>query len=191
MPPLQARAGCRPRRVRPTVSPSLTAEQHVKDREQTVRDLARQIFEMTVRTWLSSQREKLKGGYDLSESEFLALDALEDGEALTVGELRRRVGVLPAQMSRIIKALEQRYDEKLVVCSINPRDKRRIDVAITPRGRRAVEAFRRGKILATVEALRSLSDRDLTALLRVLNQVQDVLERGRHHVSPPCGDDQP
>ena len=163
----------------------------MKDREQTVRDLARQIFEMTVRTWLSSQREKLKGGYDLSESEFLALDALEDGEALTVGELRRRVGVLPAQMSRIIKALEQRYDEKLVVCSINPRDKRRIDVAITPRGRRAVEAFRRGKILATVEALRSLSDRDLTALLRVLNQVQDVLERGRHRGSAPRGDDQP
>jgi DNA-binding MarR family transcriptional regulator len=151
----------------------------VKDREQTIRDLARRVFEMTVHTWLSTQREKLKGGYDLSESEFLALDALEDGETLTVGDLRRRVGVLPAQMSRILKALEQRYDEKLVVCSINPRDKRKIDVAITPRGRRAVEAYRRAKIMATVEAIRSLSDRDLAALLRLLNQIQDVLERDR------------
>ena len=151
----------------------------MKDREQTIRDLARRVFEMTVHTWLSTQREKLKGGYDLSESEFLALDALEDGETLTVGDLRRRVGVLPAQMSRILKALEQRYDEKLVVCSINPRDQRKIDVAITPRGRRAVEAYRRAKIMATVEAIRSLSDRDLAALLRLLNQIQDVLERDR------------
>ena len=159
----------------------------MKDREQTIRDLARRIFEMTVHTWLSTQREKLKGGYDLSESEFLALDALEDGRTLTVGELRRRVGVLPAQMSRVLKALEQRYDEKLVVCSINLRDKRKIDVAITPRGRRAVEAYRRAKIMATVEALRSLSDRDLAALLRILNQMQDVLERDRRAGSDPRG----
>jgi DNA-binding MarR family transcriptional regulator len=64
-----------------------------------------------------------------------------------------------------------------VVCSINRKDKRKIDVAITARGRRAVEAYRRAKILATVDALRSLSDRDLSALLRILDQIQEVLER--------------
>jgi DNA-binding MarR family transcriptional regulator len=149
----------------------------VKNREQAIQSLARRIFAITVRTWIGSQREKLKGGYDLSESEFLALADLEGADGLSVGELRRHVGVLPAQMSRIIKALEQRYDEKLVVCSINRKDKRKIDVAITARGRRAVEAYRRAKILATVDALRSLSDRDLSALLRILDQIQDVLER--------------
>ena len=89
----------------------------MKNREQSVRQLALRIFDITKRTWLRSQREKLKGGCDLSESEFLALAAVD---SLSIGELRRHVGVLPAQMSRIIKAPEQRYDEKLVVSSINP-----------------------------------------------------------------------
>jgi DNA-binding MarR family transcriptional regulator len=160
----------------------------VKDREQAIQNLARRIFAITVRTWIGSQREKMKGGYDLSESEFLALAALEGSDCLSVGELRREVGVLPAQMSRIIKALEQRYDEKLVVCSINAKDKRKIDVAITARGCRAVEAYRRAKILATVDALRSLSDRDLSALLRILNKTQKAFERADANESPPDGE---
>jgi len=148
----------------------------VKNREQSIRRLALRIFDITKRTWLQSQREKLKGGYDLSESEFLALDALEAVDSLSVGELRRHVGVLPAQMSRVIKALEQRYDEKLVVSSINAKDKRKIDVSITPKGRRVVGAYRRAKVTASVEALHSLSDRDLAALLRILDKVQNVLD---------------
>ena len=148
----------------------------MKHREQSVRRLALRIFDITKRTWLQSQREKLKGGYDLSESEFLALDVLEAVDSLSVGELRRHVGVLPAQMSRVIKALEQRYDEKLVVSSINAKDKRKIDVSITPKGRRAVDAYRRAKIAASVKALRSLSDRDLAALLRILDKVQNALD---------------
>ena len=160
----------------------------MKNREQAIQSLARRIFAITVRTWIGSQREKLKGGYDLSESEFLALAALESADCLSVGELRREVGVLPAQMSRVIKALEHRYDEKLVVCSINAKDKRKIDVAITARGRRAVEAYRRAKILATVDALRSLSDRDLSALLRILNEIQKVFERADADESPPDGE---
>ena len=160
----------------------------MKDREQAIQNLARRIFAITVRTWIGSQREKMKGGYDLSESEFLALAALEGADCLSVGELRREVGVLPAQMSRIIKALEHRYDEKLVVCSINAKDKRKIDVAVTATGRRAVEAYRRAKILATVDALRSLSDRDLSALLRILNEIQKVFERADADESPPDGE---
>jgi DNA-binding MarR family transcriptional regulator len=138
--------------------PGFRTEPDVKTREQTIRQLALQMFEMAKRTWLESQREKMKGGFDLSESEFLTLDALEEVTSLSVGDLRRRVSVLPAQMSRIIKALEQRYDEKLVLCAINPKDKRKIDVSITPKGRRAVAAYRRAKIMTSVEALSSVSD---------------------------------
>jgi DNA-binding MarR family transcriptional regulator len=131
------------------------------------------MFDMTTRAWLATQREKMKGGYDLSESEFLALNALEHVQSLSVGELRQHVGVLPAQMSRVIKALEQRYDEKLVLCTINPEDKRKIDVSITPTGRRAVEAYRRAKIMNTVEALNSLTDEDLADFTRILTKIAD------------------
>jgi len=145
----------------------------VKSREQTIRNLALQMFDMATRAWLATQREKMKGGYDLSESEFLALNALDRVSSLSVGELRAHVGVLPAQMSRVIKALEQRYDEKLVLCAINPEDKRKIDVSITPTGRRAVEAFRRAKIAAVVGALGRLGDADLAAYARILNKIAD------------------
>jgi DNA-binding MarR family transcriptional regulator len=143
----------------------------VDDREQTIRRLALQMFDMTKHAWLRTQREKLRGGYDLSESEFLALDALEDVPSLSVGHLRRYVGVLPAQMSRVIKALEQRYDEKLVLCAINPQDKRKIDVSITPTGRRAVAAYRRSKITAMTQSLRSLGDGDLTAFVQIVDKI--------------------
>jgi len=151
----------------------------VKTRDQTIQRLALQMFEMTKHTWLQTQRENLKGGYDLSESEFLALHALEGAQSLSVGELRRHVGVLPAQMSRVIKALEQRYDEKLVLCAINPQDKRKIDVSITPTGRRAVEAYRRAKIMAMITSLSAVSDRDLAAFTRILDKIARAAGKGR------------
>jgi DNA-binding MarR family transcriptional regulator len=153
-----------------------SVEAAVKQRDQAIQELALQIFELTRRTWFESQREKLKGGYDLSESEFLALDALEDVEAMSVGQLRKHVGVLPAQMSRILKALEQRYDEKLVICSINPEDKRKIDVSITAKGRRAVDAYRRAKIQASIDALHSLTDTDLRNLSTILSKIGSALD---------------
>jgi len=156
----------------------------VNNRDQTIRELALRMFDMLKRTWFESQREKLKGGFDLSESEFLALDALEGLVSLSVGDLRRRVGVLPAQMSRIIKALEQRYDEKLVLCSINPKDKRKIDVAISPRGRRAVEAYRRAKIARSIESLEALSDEDLEAFIGILHKIEAA--QARPHAREPA-----
>ena len=147
-------------------------------RDPTTSALAREIFEITKHTWLLKQREKFKGGYDLSESEFLALDALEKVPCLSVGELRRHVGVLPAQMSRVIKALEQRYDEKLVLCAINAQDKRKIDVSITPTGRRAVAAYRRAKILGAVEALQSLPASDLRTLATILGKISRASAAG-------------
>jgi DNA-binding MarR family transcriptional regulator len=159
-------------------------ELRVKSREQVIRGLALQMFDMSTHAWLASQREKMKGGYDLSESEFLALAALENVASLSVGELRQHVGVLPAQMSRVIKALEQRYDEKLVLCAINPEDKRKIDVSITPTGRRAVEAYRRAKIMNTVEALNSLSDEDLDAFTRILGKIADGRAKSRPGAEP-------
>jgi DNA-binding MarR family transcriptional regulator len=146
-------------------------ESYVKSRERVIRSLALQMFDMTTHAWLATQREKMKGGYDLSESEFLALAALEHVASLSVGELRQHVGVLPAQMSRVIKALEQRYDEKLVLCAINPQDKRKIDVSITPTGRRAVAAYRRSKITAMTQSLRSLSDGDLAAFVQIVDKI--------------------
>jgi DNA-binding MarR family transcriptional regulator len=139
-------------------------------REAHIEQLASLMFERTKMLWRKSQRARFKGGYDLSESEFLTLDALEGGGTVSVGQLRRCVAVLPSQMSRIIKALEQRYEEKLVVCSINAQDKRKIDVAITPRGRRAVDSYRKFKLSQISEWLSRMPDDDLVAFERILDR---------------------
>jgi len=128
------------------------------------------MFERTKTLWRKSQSAKFKGGYDLSESEFLTLDALEGVDSLSVGELRRSVAVLPSQMSRIIKALEQRYDEKLVLCSINAQDKRKIDVSIAPRGRRAVDAYRKSKLTQITDWFSRMSDKDLAAFEGIMKR---------------------
>jgi DNA-binding MarR family transcriptional regulator len=160
----------RKRFLTPYSPPEITVTSH----KPTVDALALEVFEITKRTWLLGQREKFKGGYDLSESEFLALDSLEKLTSLSVGDLRRRVGVLPAQMSRIIKALEQRYDEKLVLCAINAQDKRKIDVSITPTGRRAVAAYRKAKIHSIIETLQSLPAGDLRNLGCILGKISQA-----------------
>jgi DNA-binding MarR family transcriptional regulator len=143
-----------------------------------VQVVAMEIFELTRQIWLSAQRRRDSNGMpDLSETEFLTLDALEQDGGMTVGDLQRRVEVLPAQMSRIIRNLESRYDEPLVSCALNPEDKRKINVSLTSAGRQAAEQFRRAKIELTAQSLRSLSGDDIRHLLRIVRQVAHEFRR--------------
>ena len=57
--------------------------------------------------------------------EGLALDYLANVESATVGEVKKVIQALPAQMSRIIRSLENKGDKSYVECSINPKDKRK------------------------------------------------------------------
>jgi len=137
--------------------------------------LAREIFELTKIAWLTAQRTKPDGRHDLSETEFLALDALEQSGRLTVGDLQRRINVQPARMSRIIKSLETKYDSPLVTCTINREDKRKIDVRLSEAGTSAADAFRRGKISINAEVLRSLSAGDVDDLMRIVRIIRKAM----------------
>src|ERR1700722_7009922 len=95
-------------------------------------ELAHTLFDVVTQFCLSVPRGRRRSG-DLKEIEFLTLSLLHQRETLIVGDIQRRLGVLPAQMSRIIRALEN-LNRPLIVCRINPNDKRKIDVALTPGG---------------------------------------------------------
>lgn len=133
------------------------------------------IWDITRITWSDAQRTKPEGQYDLSETEFLTLDALEHRDGSTVGQLQRHVKVLPAQMSRIIKSLETKYDLPLITCSINQADKRKVDVHLTEAGRQAVNAFRRAQIDSNLEAMKSLSAQDAEELLRIVRLIRKAM----------------
>jgi len=143
----------------------------------SLEELSREVFEITKVTWLMTPRTRRASHYDLSETEFLTLDALEQQGCLTVGAVQRRIQVVPAQMSRILRNLETKHERPLVRCAINAKDKRRVDVRLTKAGTAAVAAFRRHKITMTQSALRSLRARDRERLRRVVHMIRQAIDK--------------
>jgi DNA-binding MarR family transcriptional regulator len=95
---------------------------------------------------------------------------------MIVGDIQRLLGVLPAQMSRIIRSLENR-DRALIACRINPRDKRKIDVCLTSAGEKALTDYRDASVSRIVELLRHLSEEDQEDLTRSLDKLTEILGR--------------
>src|SRR5438552_13128724 len=120
--------------------------------EETARDL----FEVVTQLGLTALRGRKRTG-DLKEVEFLTLAILQAHGTMIVGDIQRLLGVLPAQMSRVIRALENR-ERPLIACRINPRDKRKIDVCLTPPGEKALLDYRGVRVGRIVDLLRNLPD---------------------------------
>jgi DNA-binding MarR family transcriptional regulator len=136
-------------------------------------ELAQGLFDAFTRFRLKGPRSRRRAG-DLKEVEFLTLTLLSQSDTLIVGEIQRQLGVLPAQMSRIIRSLEDR-DRPLIACRINPNDKRKIDVALTPAGRVAYQDYQTGRVRGIVSLLAKLPEEDLEDLGRVLEKIHDLL----------------
>src|SRR5947208_15050766 len=94
---------------------------------------------------------------DLKELEFLTLAILRQHRTMIVGDIQRILGVLPAQMSRIIRSLEARKPP-LIGCQINAHDKRKIDVHLTAAGEQALADYVAPRIAALAELLARLSE---------------------------------
>jgi DNA-binding MarR family transcriptional regulator len=82
-------------------------------------------------------------------------------------------------MSRVIRSLEHRQDP-LIQCSINSRDKRKIDVLLTAHGEKTLLDYQAARVGRLVDKLRHLGDDDLEELVRVLSKVRLVLDQGNH-----------
>src|SRR5262245_16830729 len=142
---------------------------------QRLEDIAQDLFDIFTRLGLSTLRGRRRAG-DLKEVEFLTLSLLQAHDTMIVGDIQRLLGVLPAQMSRIIRALENR-DRPLIQCRINARDKRKVDVVLTPAGERALLDFQTSRVARLAERLRTLNDNDLDDLTRLGSRLNALLER--------------
>src|SRR5437870_9076545 len=138
-------------------------------------DTARDLFEVVTQLGLTALRGRRRTG-DLKEVEFLTLAILHQHETRIVGDIQRLLGVLPAQMSRIIRSLEGR-PRPLITCRINPSDKRKIDVCLTPAGEQALLHFQAQHLQAISDVLRNLSEEDQEDLLRVLDKLNGLMDR--------------
>ncbi len=150
--------------------------------EPTAADLeqmSEEILELTKLGMLArnAPRKRKGAGIDLSESEFLTLDFLCKEGSLTIGELQKRIRVLPAQMSRVIRALESKTSKPLITCRINTHDKRRIDVSATDDGRRARQQYRDARLSNTVKILAGLDPHDRREFMRILGRIREIMSK--------------
>jgi DNA-binding MarR family transcriptional regulator len=139
-------------------------------------ETARELLEVVTQLGLTALRGRRRSG-DLKEIEFLALTILREHGTMIVGDIQRLLGVLPAQMSRIIRSLENR-DRPLIACQINPRDKRKVDVCLTAAGEKALAEYRATRTDRLVELLRDLPEEDQEDLNRLIDKLHGLLERG-------------
>jgi DNA-binding MarR family transcriptional regulator len=140
--------------------------------EETARDL----FAVVTQLGLTALRGRRRSG-DLKEVEFLTLAILNGHGTMIVGDIQRLLGVLPAQMSRIIRSLENR-DRPLITCQINSRDKRKVDVCLTASGEKALLEYQANRTDRLVELLRDLPEQEQEDLNRLVDKLHGLLERG-------------
>jgi DNA-binding MarR family transcriptional regulator len=145
----------------------------VSDTMVRVDELAQKLFDVITQFCLTVPRHRRRSG-DLKEVEFLTLSILRQHDTLIVGDIQRMLGVLPAQMSRIIRSLEMR-DQALIACRINPQDKRKIDVTLTAAGRSAHSDYQTSRITSITQFLSKLSEDDLDNLNHLLGRMHDLL----------------
>ena len=141
-------------------------------------ELAQNLIDVITQFCLASPRGR-RHERGLKETEFLTLSMLRRRESIIVGDIQRSLGVLPAQMSRVIRSLETR-PQPLIVCRINSRDKRKIDVALTPAGVQAWQDHQDARLRHIASLLAQLSEEDLEALHRLLDRAQDILKGAGH-----------
>jgi DNA-binding MarR family transcriptional regulator len=147
----------------------------VASAELRLDELAHQMLDLVTRFCLAVPRGRRRAG-DLKEIEYLTLSLLHEQDTLIVGDIQRRLGVLPAQMSRIIRSLEAR-DKPLIACRINSQDKRKIDVMLTVEGRSAFRDYQAVRVKTIAGLLRKLEDDDREDLNRLTTRLQTMLEK--------------
>jgi len=146
--------------------------------------MAEEIFALAVMSWRARVASKQRSTVELSESQYLALDVLVEatagGDPVTVGEIQRSIGVLPAQMSRIVSSLQTGFEKPLIRCDLNQSDRRKIDVSMTSEGRAAYDGFRQSRIVKTVEMLKGLPDKDRQEFVRICRRIRELYRQPEH-----------
>ncbi len=111
--------------------------------------------------------------FQVNYSQYASLLTLYMFGNLSEGEMARMIHVNPSTMSRMVYALEKRG---WLQCRRDPQDRRRVVIALTPRGRRNVEEMMRqpAEVLVRVAASLDRSGRD--AIYRLVENINRTLQ---------------
>lgn len=157
-----------PTSVAPSRAPFVGIAPHLEE-------VAHELFEVVTQICLSTLRGRRRAG-DLKEVEFLTLTLLQSHGTMIVGDIQRLLGILPAQMSRVIRSLENR-ERPLIQCGINARDKRKIDVCLTSHGEKVLLEYQDSRVGRIVQRIKDTTGDEQADMLRVLNKLRGLLDR--------------
>jgi len=144
--------------------------------QKAIDRMADEIFELYRLIALQRSRQPA-GPEDLSETEFLTLDVLTREKLLSIGDVQKRIGIVPAQMSRIVRSLDKNGGKGFIECQINASDRRRIDISITSDGKEAYDRFRQARLGSMYAILNILSPDDRDSFMRIMNQLRSAFEK--------------
>jgi len=140
-----------------------------------------------LRRWVTARVQLAGAGVDLSLRQYAALHGIREG-ASSPGELARLWQVTPAVLTGIVDRLERRG---LVRREIDPGDRRRLRLALTPEGILASEEVERALTGDLAAQLATASADELAELGRALDLLQrtfSALEE-RTRQEPPAGEE--
>jgi DNA-binding MarR family transcriptional regulator len=69
----------------------------------------------------------------------------------------------------------------MIKCSINPQDKRKIDVVITDLGRKVHDEYKHRRIMINVDLLKNLSKSEQEEVGRLVNRYRQIMEEMLQH----------
>lgn len=162
---------------------------------RVARDLPAQSAAQTLallpilRRWVTARVQSAGADRDLSLRQYAALHGIREG-AHSPGELARLWQVTPAVITGVVDRLEQRG---LVRRASDPRDRRRLRLALTEAGLAASEEVERALMDDLAAQLATASPQDLTALTHSLDLLQTTfaaLEARTPRGLPICTEDE-
>lgn len=140
--------------------------------KKTLDEMAEEVF-VLFKIIAGARSRSAKGPELLTEAEFLTIDLLTKEQPLTIGDVQKRIGVVPAQMSRIVRALES-GGKGYIECRINPKDRRRTDLLLTLEGGKAHATFRAVRLASMRRVLEALKENDRYGFMRMLRTIRDA-----------------
>jgi DNA-binding MarR family transcriptional regulator len=130
------------------------------------------VFTASVRR--ARSRAANRSDSKLTIAQFHLLSALEDGRALTVGELASAAGVSSPSATRMLDGLER---DGFVARKPSNEDRRRISIEMTTAGKKAYAAGRKSLDAARERLYEELSPQEREQAVRLLSRLAEAMEQ--------------
>lgn len=141
----------------------------------TPRETARELLEFAPLVMRTLRREiRERQALDLSVPQFRTLGYLHRHSGVSLSDVTEHIGLTLPSMSKLVDGLVER---RLVSRQTFTDDRRRVMLALTPRGRALLEAAYASTQATVAERLASLNDEERMAVVRAMRLLHPLFSQ--------------